>query len=441
MTRALVTITTFLWIAVEGDAQKPVTITLDPSTDTSEKPPHRLPPWLEIGGQQRGRFESPSGIGYVSGASDGYFANRLRIDVLFKPLPWLRAFAQTQDSRTGAYNSGTQPASLYNPFDLRQAYVDLGPENQKWLFARAGRQELAFGSTRLVGVSDFSNVTRTFDALRGSYSREGVKVDLVAGSVVLIDPSRFDRHKPGEHLYGAYVTLSKIVPGARLEPYIFIKRALQVVSERGVAGDAVVPTLGFRLIGKAPWRVDYSAEFAGQAGDYAGDRISAIAGNYIAGWTVNTSDLKPRISGEFDHASGDRDSRDGTRRTFDQLYASNHAFYGIADLMGWRNMRTYRVGFEINPMKKLNCKADLNDFYLATVQDGLYSGGGARTVLNPNATSRHVGAEIDLQGTWTWSKYLSFGGGIARLFRGEYLRQSVTSNGYLYPYVSWTAEF
>ena len=69
---------------------------------------------------------------------------------------------------------------------------------------------------------------------------------------------------------------------------------------------------------------------------------------------------------EYNHASGDRDGKDGRRETFDQLFASVHSVYGLADQVGWRNMRDVRGGFEFLIVRKIKIRADWNDFYLAT---------------------------------------------------------------------------
>ena len=45
-----------------------------------------------------------------------------------------------------------------------------------------------------------------------------------------------------------------------------------------------------------------------------------------------------RIGGEYDVASGDPDRTDGASATFDNLYHTNHSFYGEADQTSWRNM-------------------------------------------------------------------------------------------------------
>jgi Alginate export len=78
------------------------------------------------------------------------------------------------------------------------------------------------------------------------------------------------------------------------------------------------------------------------------------------------------LSLEYNYASGNA-AKDGEPNTFDQFYPSNHNYYGMIDQFGWKNMKNERAGFDFLPLKKLKVRTDFNEFYLATVQDGLYN--------------------------------------------------------------------
>ncbi|MBZ5607110.1 MAG: alginate export family protein [Acidobacteriia bacterium] len=411
------------------------------SSAQEAEPKPLLPAWLKLSAVLRGRYEAPSGTSVANATLDEYYLSRLRLEVQIKPTPWLRLVAQGQDARAFGYNAVTQPNTIYNPLDLRLAYAEASYEASTSVKFRAGRQELNFGGGRLVGTPDWGTPAKSYDAMDVTLSRGGAKLDLFAGSIVWIDPSRFDRHKTGEHLYGAYGSVKGWAPGAIVEPYVLFKQALKVTGEQGGMGDALLVTPGVRVAGQAPNRIDYTAEFAIQRGSYSADPVSAMAGSYVAGWTLNDSKIKPRVSLEYNHASGDKSAKDGARGTFDQLYASNHQYYGIADQVGWKNLRNPRIGFDFVATKRVKLRADFNEFYLATTQDGLYNASGTRTVLNTHASSRHVGSEADFQVQYQWSEGLQFGIGFARLFAGEYLKQSTKADGYSYPYVCFTKKF
>ena len=406
-----------------------------------ESPAALLPGWLQLGGQIRGRFESPSGTSLDNGARDSYYASRIRVDLGIKPFNWLKFFVQAQDARVAAYNTDPAPATLYNPMDLRQGYIAVSKEG-KWGVAqfRAGRQELAFGGERLIGPADWG-MSRTFDALDLTLASGPAKVDFFAGSAVQIDSTRFDRHKPGEHFYGAYGSVGRLLPGMTIEPYVLFKQTLLVKSENGLVGDSLAASPGVRIVGKTAGRLDYVAEVLKQVGSYSSDRVTALGQSYVLGWTVIDSGIRPRLSAEYSYASGDATQKDGTRGTFDQFYPSNHGYYGMIDQFGWKNLKNWRTGFDFLAGKKLKVRTDFNQFYLATVQDSLYGSSGSSVVLNRKATSDHIGSEINTVALYQWTRTWKFGAGYGRLFAGGYLKQSKADFSYTYPYVMFVASF
>jgi hypothetical protein len=403
-------------------------------------PFEKLPSWIQLGGQIRGRFEGVSGTSLINNSSDNYYASRIRLDLGIEPTSWLRFFAEAQDARVGAYNTSPAPSTLYNPLDIRQLYVELNLEGKPNVRFRAGREELAFGAERLIGPADWG-ISRTFDALDLTASAGRAKVDLFAGSAVLIDPTRLDRSKPGEHLYGAYGSIQRVLPGMNLEPYLLFKQTLDVKSETKVLGDALVASPGARAFGIAPGRIDYAVEVVVQRGSYSTDKIVALGDSTVLGCTLWNASFKPRVSVEYNYASGDAANKDGERNTFDQFYPSNHNYYGMIDQFGWKNMKNARAGFDFQPLKKLKVRSDFNEFYLATVQDGLYNSSGTSIVLDRKATSAHIGSETNTVGLYQYSKVWKFGAGFGHLFAGEFLKESKDSFGYTYPYVMLQGNF
>ena len=421
-------------LALRLSAADPPASTAQAGTPFLEfSPADRLPGWLHLSGQVRGRWEVPSGTSVANNARDGYYASRLRFAIGVQPVGWLRFGFEAQDSRTAGYTLPRAPTTLYNPIDIRQAYLALQHEGRVSFGLRAGRQELAFGAERLIGPADWG-LSRTFDALDFTLNRGAFKIDLLAGSAVLIDNTRLDRHRPGEHFYGAYGSW-KAGPGFNLEPYLLFKQNLLIKSESGLVGDALVTSPGLRAFGKLPGRVDYTAEAIVQRGSYSNDRVSAFAYTATAGWTPFPASWKPRASIEYSYASGDSFNHDGIRKTFDQFYPSNHGYYGMIDQFGWKNLRNVRTGLDCQPHRKLKLRVDYNTFSLASVQDSLYNSSGSAVVLNRAATSAHIGNEVNTVGLYQWSKVWKFGAGFGHLFAGQYLRQAKADFGYTYPYL------
>lgn len=413
-----------------------------PGNTVAEQPPAEKsawPYWLKFGLLERNRMEAPFGVGFKKGADQLYDLNRFRVDVTIKPVSWLQFYAQGQDTRAFAY---TNPAgSMRDPVDLRQAYVQLGDGERSGYMARVGRQEMNYAGGWLFSSCDWGNTARTADGAVVSYRQSGLKVDVLTASVILADPNRFDRHKPGDRISGAYGWLDKIVPKASVEPFVFYRSQLNVVSEGGHHGEADSFNAGARMAGRLPGRFDYSTLIVSEWGSYAGDGISALGGAHSVGWTINDSAWKPRISAEYDHASGDHGSKDGHHETFDTLYGGFHYLLGTADRVGWRNSRNRRVGVDFTPLKKLKLVVDGRDLSLATAKDALYDASGAKSVFNPKATSTHVGVELDSYGVYQITKTTLVGAGVGHLWPGAYLIQSTKGASYTFPYLMASKTF
>jgi len=123
------------------------------------------------------------------------------------------------------------------------------------------------------------------------------------------------------------------------------------------------------------------------------------------------------------------------------VYSSNHAKYGLADLVGWRNMHAATVKLDISPSKKLKLTGAVNRLWLATAADSWYGSSGSKVVANAKATSRDIGWEPDLLASYAVSKEMTLGAGLAVLLPGDYVRQSASLDRYWSPYAMWTLRF
>ena len=399
-----------------------------------------LPRWLRVGATIRGRWERPEGSSFVAGGADSYYLDRMRLSVAAGPLPWLKLFAEGQDTRAWGYSQGSAPASMRDPWELRQGYVELGGGESRGAFVRFGRQEVGLGAGRLVSPGEWGNTGKSFDLIRGSAYRKGMRFDFFAGSVVLTDGNRFDRHKAGEHFYGTYNVLTRLIPQSTVEPYLLVKTQMNVTPEIGAKGDAAIYTAGLRIFGKLPVGFDYSVEVAKQVGSYSGDGISALAGTYTLGWTYPAPRTRPRFSADYSHASGDSNPKDGRRRTFDMLYGSSQPYHSLTGQIGWRNLRDLRAGFDFAPLANCKVNLDYRDFRLASAQDGLYNSSGTQIALDRKATSTHVGQAVEGQIAYRFPKAITASAGLGKLFASDFLKQA-GKGSFVYPFVTWTKRF
>jgi hypothetical protein len=62
---------------------------------------------------------------------------------------------------------------IRTPWDIYQAYAELGSVEKSIFGLRAGRQELTFGDQRLIGNAAWTDTEHTFDAIRGTVRYKG----------------------------------------------------------------------------------------------------------------------------------------------------------------------------------------------------------------------------------------------------------------------------
>jgi hypothetical protein len=193
-----------------------------------------LPSWVKLSGEFRTRVEGRTGFGFTPGNNDAYGLFRTRFNVEFLPVSWLEFYFQGQDSRVAGLDAGRALTTFKDPFDLRQAYFRLGKTNGL-VKLTVGRQLLSYGGQRLLGPLDWTNTSRSWDAVKLELGNTDAKVDLFASSVVQINPdSQIDHSRPGFNIHGAYGSFRKIVPKTIFEPYLLWKTGNASVFSGGV---------------------------------------------------------------------------------------------------------------------------------------------------------------------------------------------------------------
>jgi hypothetical protein len=399
-----------------------------------------LPSWLRVRAEFRERFEGFSASGFAAGQDDAYWLSRFRFNMSVTPSRLFAFTVQAQDARVANKTVGPSATPFRAPLDLRLAFADIGT-TQTTVSVRAGRQELVYGDQRLVGHANWLNAARTFDGAKVTWRTKAVTLDVFGVSVVRILEQSFDTSGNGNRFVGAYATAGTLVPKASVEPFVFWREDHALKNEAGTLADLHQATIGVRWVGQLPARLDYNTEMAGQTGSLGSDTIGAWAGH----WQIRESYKGPRavrVSAEVNLASGDASPTDGKRGTFDQLYPTGHDKYGLADQIGWRNIRHVRTGVEFAPRKRWTLGAHYHSWWLMDSHDALYNAGGAVVARLPaGATSTHVGQELDAQLSLPLTPQLALSTGVAHIFPGAFLKQTTPGAADTAPFVMATYVF
>jgi hypothetical protein len=398
-----------------------------------------VPKWATLDVQLRGRLEGQSSYNYISGNGQTYLLTRNYIGLQVRPAKFLTGYIQSIDTHALGLPVNEVAANMRDTFDDRQAYLDFHLEN---VHIFAGRQELKYGSERLVGISDWTNNSRSWDGFLGRIGDRN-RLDVFSTSVVAVHPTSLDTHGAGLTFHGAVGTIGTWVPHAVIQPFVYIKSFPRVQSQQGIVGTETITTPGVEAAGNIPGGFDFDGLIAFQRGSYSNDSVVAHAGYIKAGYTSQAAFLKPRLLGEYDYASGNT-RKDLTKiNTFDQQYPSNHNAFGLTDLFGFQNIKQERINLDLTPAKRVTVLLQQEWLQVASRFDNIYSGSAGTVVKAPTTglLSDDIGREFDASAKWAINDYVVMNVGVGHFSPGAAMRENGHGAPLTIGYMSLTYRF
>ena len=401
-----------------------------------------LPSWISFAGEARLRLEGFSGGGFRSDNDDLYLLERFRFAMSLRPVSWLKIVGQTQDARVWGENQQPHSASHQNTWDLRQAYAEIGDMEKSPVAVRAGRQEISLGGERLVGISTWTNVSRSFDAARAIFRYRNIKLEAFAASIVVLRDGQLGSADAGNNLHGLYGTITKLPLGATVEPYFLWRLEPHDKTETGAPGNLDMKVSGARWRGKIG-ALDYSTSLVFERGSLATDGVDAWGGGWLVGYTFASVRGTPRVAVEYNYATGDGDPHDGRRNTFQLLYPTRHDLISLSDQVGWINIEQVRARVDLRPGPHWMITPSYSAMWLADSHDALYNPSGSVVVARVanGSAGRWVGQEVDLAAQYSLTRATQIGAGFAHIFPGTFLERATPGHGYSYPYLQISTKF
>ncbi len=417
----------------------------------------QLPKWVNVDVQLRHRYEWRSNFDFNDSLydKDGFNLWRSRLGVTLKPTNDLKFFYQLQDARISDDSTTGSKSTFENWAEARQLWAEAKTDklaveaiDLSKVGIRLGRQELSYGSQRLLGAFDWSNVAQTFDAGKVilEFEQPKLNIDIFGGGKTpvkspreqddLYDGSANDR-------VGGYYAVYKGMKDFTIDQYVINRNTDGQTVSFGQTGDGEVEdyTIGGRVAGKiADTSFDFELEAAkqvGNSGSLDADAQMAIA---ILGYTFDQA-WHPRLSFEFDYASGDRNSADGKRQTFDNIHPTNHFYYGFMDFVSLQNINNYRFQIKADPTKKLNVQSDFHLIFLDSPKDNLYGANKAVKRATTAGADPYVGSEIDLLAKYQVTNFMSMLTGYSHFFAGDFLKNTGSSDDADFVYAQTTFSF
>ncbi|MBL9114892.1 MAG: alginate export family protein [Verrucomicrobiaceae bacterium] len=389
-------------------------------------------------------FDFNSGVDSLT--DDAWLLQRARLGALFKPTPWLSFYAQGQDAREFDSDRpniiGELGAEGDDTFDLLEGWVMLGQQLDGWSF-KAGRQKLSYGDQRLVGPLEWLNPSRTFDAAKLRYAGKKYSFDLFTSSVVtfedgVFNQSDFYNDSPRDQMFsGAYLATQFVPFNTTTDFYVFH------LDQNAPTGNQSFFTLGTLWKGD-PKKLNgfyYNTEMALQFGEVADKDLFAFAGHWKLGYQFQDA-WKTNFGVQYNYGSGDDNPTDGDVGTFQNLFPTNHLFYGFMDTTGWINMHNPQINLSIQPTEKIKITLDYHLYWNDTSNDAWYRVNGITKVRENGAgADTFRGSEIDVTVAYKHSKNLSFLFGYSHYFAGDYLSDTGASDDADFAYAQVQVNF
>ena len=409
--------------------------------------------YLTIGGETRQWYEYYKnenwGVPPVEPApneppvqGNGYLKQRYMLHGDFHLGSRFRVFGELHSGFVNGRAGGPRPIVDNNKLDVNQAFLDinlgLDERAKPTLTLRVGRQELHYGTGRLVSIREVPNVRASFDGARLIFQTRGWRIDTFATKPVLTQREFFnDRTDHTQTFWGVFATGPvKSAPFNLDVYYLGLRRKLGIFNQG--AGPENRQTLGARIWkGGIPFMLghgwDYDVEYAGQFGTF-GPGVTFQGGTVpkgnIRAWTISTQTgytftevkLQPRIALNTGITSGDKDPRDPDLQTFFTPFP-NGRFFGVIQQNGPLNIQGLRPSTTIQLPRRAALTLDSYFFWRRSVNDALYNVPGFPMRPGNLSRARYVGTQPGVDVFWPVTKHVTVSLNYAYFATGRFLHE------------------
>lgn len=354
---------------------------------------------FELGGELRPRFEyiDQGTLGATPGNAKNYTTMRTRVNVKAKADENTAAFVQIQDVRTwGGETPTSAPPSLTRTgtntsasgLDLHQAYIDLKDVLDSGVSLKIGRQEIIYDEHRLLGNINWIQQGQSHDAALADFSLGELAVTAFVAQTIANDthPTLAAQVYTAagnnfESFFGGLRATYKLGDnGDRITPYYYFSQDPANTSGTVASRYDNLHTAGayfLKHFGGFRFRFDGAYQFGKFGVGTTATARQDVQAYMLTGALGTDVDIAHGggITLWYDYLSGDKDtSATSTKyKTFNTLYATNHAYYGHMDKFlntPTRGLQDAAIKFWVKPTEKLKLLLDLHQFMRAATVAG-----------------------------------------------------------------------
>jgi Alginate export len=380
--------------------------------------------WEQIGNDNWGQGSPP--FTTPSLFWNGYLDERYMLGFDIHYGKHIRTFVDLKSGLNSYRFGGPRPIDE-KKLDFQAAFLQIGTsEGQRFINLRVGRQELEYGSGRLIDIREGPNVRLSFDGFMVKSKFDQWSIDGFAMRPDLDKPGFFDNapnHQVG--FWGVYVTRS-LPNRTTLELYYLGLDRKEATFQRGTAQE-VRHSLGGRIsrpiaTERPGW--DFDDEALWQFGTFGSDDIQAWTVATETGYRIPTIPLKPRFSVKADISSGDHPNSN-TLGTFNPLFPKGDYFGVLATTgPGPINFIDVHPHVETTLPHDVSVSFDWIVQWRESLDDGVYSVPGFLIRAADGSRARFVGHRPGTQIRWQVNRHLWFQGDYGIFYAGRFLKET-----------------
>jgi hypothetical protein len=397
--------------------------------------------YISFGGEFRMQYfyAKNDGWGDEPEDKDGYVLSRYLLHTDLHLGKHFRTFIQVQSSMANGKLS-TSPVDE-DPLDLHQAFAEYSTtlnSKTKVLF-RFGRQELSYGSQRLVAVRDGPNNRQAFDGAKVSLTNTGYKIDLFYSHYVAAKKGIFDDGwNKSTRFWGSYMTINKMPVLGNVDVYYLGLWRSNANFDDG-SGRELRHSIGTRIFGKQN-ALKYDIETLYQFGRLSNKHISAWTASANIAYEFVHVKYKPEIGFKTELISGDKRYGDDVSGTFNPMFPRG-AYFGLAALIGPANLIDLHpsLSFELTP--RLDWNMDYDIFWRYSLNDGIYAPNTSLMYSGESSKSRNIGQQLSTEFVYTPNPFLYFRAEFTWFKTAAYLKDVTAGKDILFAGVTAQVKF
>lgn len=365
--------------------------------------------YLSMGGDIRYQYQrfTNENWGESPKDNDGFILTRYLAHADFHAGKHFRTFVQLQSSFANGKLTPPSPVDE-NQLDLHQAFADIaftGRQAQA-LTIRIGRQELLYGSQRLVAVRDGPNNRQAFDAARLIYARPNWNAQLFYSRFVQSKQQIFDDGFANHtRFWGAYLVKNKVPLLRNADLYYFGLWKKNAKFDDGM-GKELRHSIGGRLWDTQRfWKYDIEGLY--QWGDFAGKQITAWTFSVNTSYKFANTPLKPEPGIKTELISGDAQYGDNKLQTFNPLFPRG-GYFGLVSIIGPANLVDLHPSLTLDLARGLYFNMDYDIFWRYSRNDGIYGPNVALIYSGKKSSQRSIGRQYSTHLEYIPNRFLYF---------------------------------